>query len=77
MEDKCRNCGRCCHFLIKGVKTKCPFLQFLPNGTTKCRKYYSRLGTTIGPGVKCGMRDSVKFNYKDCPYNREGQVELW
>ena len=68
---ECKNLGKCCWFLVKGKPKKCPFLRYTPDGTTRCHRYRTRLGTVIGPGVKCGWRKDAPFNFIGCEYNVE------
>jgi hypothetical protein len=73
MMIECNSCGKCCHYIKKGVRVKCPFLVLLPNGKTRCRQYHSRLGKTIGKVdgkiIRCTERKFSDFNYSGCPYN--------
>jgi len=72
----CNRCGRCCHYLVKGVLTKCRYLIVVGNKTI-CRIYKNRLGTIIYRDsditVKCDHRDNIKRDYDGCPYNKGGQ----
>jgi hypothetical protein len=74
-KPRCLRCGRCCHFPANGQIVKCKHLITLPSGKTLCRIYNKRLGTTIhtNPLVKCGMRNDVRLNFKNCEYNKPGQ----
>lgn len=75
---KCARCGQCC-FLVDPIskcqtKQECPYLVFLGDGTTSCKIYFrNRVGRKIGLGNKCNLRESVKFNFPGCPFNKDGQ----
>ena len=78
----CNRCGKCCHFLDElGNKRKCKHLVILSNGKTLCRIYSKRLNQllykTEDLEIRCNNREDVQVNYKDCPFNKEGQEELW
>jgi len=61
--DLCKRCGLCC----KG----CKYLKHLPDGTTECSVYDTRLGRKTGIGNEiCQKRINVKKHYKGCPYNK-------
>lgn len=64
--------GQCCYIVIDGKQTDipCPYLKFLPDGTTKCKIYYrNRVGRNIGYGNKCHLRANSPWDYPNCPYN--------
>lgn len=69
----CRRCGFCCHIVVDGKIIKCKNLIKLSNGKTICRIYNHRLGFKVYDSYRCGMRADCKQNFKDCPYNVEGQ----
>jgi len=49
----CLRCGKCCYYTdYLGVKRKCRFLVILPDKTTLCRVYKTRLGRIVGIGLK-------------------------
>ena len=74
----CSRCGQCCFLRdSNGVPyKKCKHLVVLKSGKTLCRVYNARLGRKIGPINKCTMRENVNINYKDCPWNVDGQREI-
>ena len=71
---ECLRCGKCCHYTDrKGHQSPCPFLQKI-GGKTRCRKYYSRLGTPMGNGWYCGERKYSKYDYVGCPFNTNKEL---
>lgn len=74
--NKCARCGRCCCFFADGKWHQCKYLKKLSNGTYMCSVFPNRIGKIIykandGTVLKCGWREDVLFNYKNCPYNNE------
>ena len=74
----CLRCGQCCYFQDKEGPTdkKCKFLIILKSGKTLCRIYKTRLGTKLGPKNQCIERKDCNYNFKGCPYNKDGQKEF-
>ena len=72
---KCKRCGKCCVVkdFVTGLWKDCPYLKRLPDGTTKCQVYRTRLGRQLGSFQVCKLRSQVHFNYPGCPYNKVGQ----
>ena len=72
-EPVCVRCGACCYMRHNDKVVKCRFLVKLKNNRTACRVYRNRLGRWIGniDGVNfvCKMREEVKHNFPNCPYN--------
>ena len=78
---KCKRCGKCCYYLLpktqfRGAKwVPCKELIFLENGSTKCKRYYHRLGYYCGYGQYCGLRSDYAYNIPGCEYNQEGKPD--
>jgi len=70
----CLRCGLCCFLKIKQdddsiILKPCKHMIRLPSGRTLCRIYKSRLGTDIGYGHQCILRENDKYDYPGCPFN--------
>ena len=74
-KEGCIRCGVCCHYLKDGVLTKCKHLVRLPNRSTVCRIYKTRIGTVIDKNTRCTFRGSSSFDYKGCPLNTGKEVK--
>ena len=79
-ENKCLNCGYCCHFYADGEWHKCKYLKIFANNKSKCKIYFrpNRVGIQIykdkkGKIFRCSLREKFKHNYPNCPYNKDGQ----
>lgn len=74
----CRRCGKCCYYVLDGIKKKCKYLRILSDGTTMCRIYYrnNRVGIVIDKDTVCIPREYTPYDYVNCPYNT-GKKELW
>jgi hypothetical protein len=68
-EIECEKCGKCCYWIVKDKIVRCKFLRVQESGETRCIRYYNRLGTPLGKGIKCGFRKDAPFNFEGCPYN--------
>ena len=76
----CKRCGRCCHFIVDGVKKKCKYLVKLKEGRTYCKIYNNRKRAILsvnsdGSYTTCNNRNELAVNFKDCHYNRPEYVE--
>ena len=74
-EDKCKRCGKCCHYPFANKIKRCKYLVDLDNGLTECSIYDERLKKVIditpeGHPVLCLMREKTKFWITGCPYNK-------
>ena len=82
-EPGCKFCGRCCFYRIKGGLKRCRFLVVLGKNKTLCRVYNDKMrhkrviGKDVnGDPVLCVDREKAPYNYKGCPYNKEGQEDF-
>lgn len=77
LKNICRRCSQCCFAPQEPGKPwkKCPYLRIIGNKGW-CRNYGTRLGTKIGDKWKCGHRKDSMFNFKNCPYNVPGKIEI-
>ena len=73
-DDKCKRCGKCCYTKTKKGWKPCRYLEFLKDGTTRCKIYWRRLGTLLGRGHECMLRKYVRWDYPDCPYNTDKPI---
>jgi len=65
----CKRCGKCCYYILNGVKKKCRHLVRLPSGKHACRIYRNRLYAEIDKGIVCIPRVLDTRMMADCPYN--------
>lgn len=66
-ENLCSRCGKCC---MVSKDTPCQYLEVLPDGTTSCKIYASRLGTKIGTDIECGQIKEADYVPLECAYRK-------
>ena len=74
----CNRCGKCCHWVVNGVRRRCKYLQDSVEGRTYCRIYNRRMGIVLDYDeqhrpITCNYRYQVKLNYEGCPNNNVNQ----
>ena len=74
MKDKCKKCGLCCYprkrigdRIVIDTSERCPFMMT----DNSCSIYAERQDTEKTKGRVCLMREQIKLNFPDCPYNRD------
>jgi len=71
-EPKCNRCGKCCYYVLNGIKKKCKYLALERAGKSFYRIYHKRLGTEIDKGIYCNRIEDViaaGAQFEGCPFN--------
>ena len=71
--DRCNRTGHCCLLIIHGRLSRIPCNKMKRNNEGYYCGVYDdpdRIGSDIGFGNKCSLREAVPFSYPGCGYNR-------
>jgi hypothetical protein len=73
---KCLRCGKCCYYMMNGIKKKCKYLIQITENKATCRIYKSntRLNRYIDTGIRCTFRIQSPDSFVGCPYNKNAHA---